>query len=218
MTKIGKLYSKIMAKLNFEPGLDAYNITISLKDGGIVILGGEVKSYAEKRIAEEVLQKIKGVNGIVDELRVNLATDYIRRDMDILNSAMNVLEWNFFVPDNKIKVMVQNGNLTLLGNVEQYYQKIYAQKAIQNLLGVISITNNITVKPIVDALDVKEKIIQEFERNARIDANNIEVNVNGSTVTLKGIVGSFDEDQEARVAAWSVPGVSNVIDQLLISW
>jgi len=128
------------------------------------------------------------INGIADELRVNLAAEYIKRDEDIVNSVLNALECDLFVPSDKIKIVVEKGHLTLSGEVEQYYQKLNAQKAIQNIIGVMSITNN------------------------------IEVRVAGNTVTLKGIVNSFDEDQEARIAAWSVPGVSNVIDQLLISW
>lgn len=218
MTNIGKLYSKIISKLNFEPGLDASNITISLQDSGVVILGGEVKSYAEKCLAEKVLQKINGINGIADELSVNLAAEYIKRDVDIVNSALNALEWDLFVPSDKIKIVVEKGHLTLSGAVEQYYQKLNAQRAVQNIMGVIGVTNNIVIKPQVNAIDIKDKILEEFERNARINANNIEVRVTGNTVTLKGIVNSFDEDQEARIAAWSVPGVSNVIDQLLISW
>ena len=218
MTKTGDLYATIMEKLEFEPGLDASKINISAKDSGVVVLGGEVTSYAEKHIAEQALQKIKGINGIADELRVNLASNYVRSDLDIMKSAINALEWNFFVPAEKIKLVVEKGYLTLSGEVERYYQKIHAQKAIENLFGVIGVSNNITVKSAVNPIDVKNKIIKEFERNARIDGSNINVEVEGTKVILKGKVKNFDEDREARVAAWSIPGVTNVIDQLLISW
>ncbi len=218
MIRIGKLYSDIMEKLKFEPGLDASNITLSIKDGGVVILGGEVKSHAEKLLAEKVLQKIQGINGIADELKVNLAADYIKTDPDILKAALNALAWSIFVPSKQIKLIVNRGHLTLSGQVEQYYQKIHAQKAVQHLLGVTDVTNDIIVKPNINALNIKEQIVKEFERNARINANRIEVEVNGDAVILKGQVGSFDEDKEARLAAWSVPGVAKVIDHLLISW
>jgi len=218
MIRVGKLYSDIMEKLKFEPGLDASNITIAIKEGGIVILGGEVKSYAEKLLAEKVLKKINGINGVADELKVVLVSENVKNDFDLIKAALNALEWAVFVPSERIKLVVERGHLTLSGQVEQYYQKMYAQKAVQDLMGVASVINNIIVKPEVDALDVKEQIIKEFERNARINASSIEVEVNGSAVTLKGLVTSFDEDKEARIAAWSVPGVAKVIDHLLISW
>ena len=218
MTRTGKLYDNVMAKLEFEPGLDAYNITIAVKDSGIVVLGGEVASYSEKRIAEKAVQKIHGVNAVADELKVNLAVPYIRSDIDIAKIALNALKWNFFVPAKRVKIIVTNGYLTLVGEVDEYYQKKHAQKAVQDLVGIVGISNNIVIKPEVQGLDVKNKIIQEFERNAQIDANNIRVEVEDGKVTLKGTVKNFDEDKEARMAAWSVPGVSNVIDQLTISY
>lgn len=217
MTRSGDLYDRVLAKFEFEPRLEASNITIGVKDSGIVVLGGEVASYAEKRIAEEAVQTIYGVNAVVDELKVNLASPYIRSDVDIAKNVLNVLKWNFFVPAGQIKIIVDKGYLTLSGEVNAYYKKKHAQKAVQDVLGIIGISNNIIVKPEVQGLDIKNKILQEFERNVRIDKNNIQVEVDDGQVTLKGKVRNFDEDKEARVVAWSVPGVSSVIDRLLIS-
>ncbi len=217
MKKETKLYENIMNKLEFEPSLDASSIAISVKDGGIVTLGGEVSSYAEKCIAEEAIKKVRGVRGIADELKINLATPYVRSDVDIIKSALDALKWNFFVPENQIKVVVENGGLTLSGQVDKYYQKEAAEKAVQDIVGLIGVANNITVRPIISTMSVKLEIIKEFERNARIDANNIEVEVHGGVVTLKGKVKNFDEDKEARHASWAVPGVCAVIDQLSIN-
>ncbi len=83
---------------------------------------------------------------------------------------------------------------------------------------MISISNNIKIKPSVTPSEVKQKILKEFERSARIDANNIQVEVDGGKVTLKGKVRNLEEDKEARFASWSIAGVSNVVDQLEISW
>ncbi len=216
--KIGKLYSNIMEKLRFEPGLDADNITIAIKDGGVIVIAGEVKSYAEKFLAEEAIKKIHGVNGIADELKINLAMDYVRSDADILKAALDALKWDFFVPNNQIKVVVTSGFITISGTVQKYYQKLSAEKAVQNLIGVIGVNNEITVLPDAQAKNIKERIIEEFNRNAKIDENSVNVEVEGGIVTLKGQVRDFDEDKEARLVAWSVPGVSKVIDQMLISW
>ena len=212
------LYTQIMEKLKFEPGIEESNITVSIKEDGIIILGGKVHSYTEKRLAEEAVQKIGKVRGVANELIVELIPSYKRSDADIVSAALSALKWTLLIPHEKIKVAVENGHLVLSGEIEYNYQKERAQKAVQDLYGVTSVTNNIKVKPSVDAVQVKGRIIKEFERNARIDANHVEIEVDGGKVILKGKVRNFDEAREARAAAWAVPGVSEVIDKLTISW
>jgi osmotically-inducible protein OsmY len=102
--------------------------------------------------------------------------------------------------------------------LEYNYQKVQAEKAVRDLYGVTTVINNIKVKPSISPSEVKDKIIKEFERNARIDANNIKVEVDGSKVTLKGSIQNFTERREAKNAAWSVSGISEVRDELTFSW
>ena len=218
MVANGSLYANVMEKLRFEPNINESHITIAIKGNRIVTLGGKVKSYTEKRLAEEAVEKIESVKGIANELEVDFSTSYERDDVDIVKAALNTLKWTFLVPDEQIKIAVEKGHLTLTGDVEYNYQKERAQSAVQDLYGVTFVTNNIKVKPSVTPFEVKEKIIKEFERNAHIDASNIRVEVDGDKVTLKGSVKNFDEDKEAKTAAWSVPGVGSVVDQLEISW
>lgn len=212
------LYTNVMEQLSFEPNIDESNITVSIKDNGVVLLGGKVKSYTEKYLAEKAVEKLKKVKGVANELMVDLASIYKRSDVDIVQAALNALKWSMFIPHEDIKVSVDNGHLSLVGDVEFNYQKVRAEKAVRDLFGVTTVINNIKVNPIIKPSEVKEKIIKEFERNARIDANNIKVEVNGSKITLKGSVQNFDEEREAKNAAWSVNGVSEVIDELTISW
>jgi len=168
-------------------------------------------------VAEESVRKLQKVRGVANELEVDLSVSYKRKDADIVKIALNSLEWTLFIPHERIKVSVDNGHLTLNGQVEYNYQKEAAQNAVQDLYGVTFVSNNIRVTPTISPTEVKNKIIKEFERNARIDAANINIEVDGGIVTLKGKVRNFDEEKEARSAAWSVPGVSNVIDLLTIS-
>ena len=217
MVESGKLYENVMEKLDFEPNIDASNITIAVKDDGVVVLGGTVKSYAEKHLAEKAVEKIEKVRGVANEITAILPSSYKRNDADIVKAAIDTLKWTMFVPYEQIKVAVENGHLTLSGEVSYNYQKERAQIAVQDLFGVNYFTNNIKVKSSIKPDDVKNKIIKEFERNARIDANNIQIEVDGDKVTLKGKIKNFDELREAVNAAWSIPGVSNVIDHLSIT-
>ena len=68
------LYTNVMDQLHFEPNIDEANITISIKDKGIVVLGGKVKSYSEKYLAEKAIEKIEKVKGVANELIVDLAS------------------------------------------------------------------------------------------------------------------------------------------------
>ena len=210
-----ELYNDVMKKLDFEPAVDATNITVAVHVG-IVTLGGTVGTYTEKRAAERAVRSLDGVKAVANELTVALLQIYQRSDADIAKAAVDSLAWTVFVPHEKIKVSVERGWITLTGEVNWQFEIKNAEKAVRNLMGVKGVTNKLTVKSRILAQDVKAKIISEFERNAEIDAKNISVEIVGSKVILRGNVHSWREVQEAKHAAWSIPGVTEVENFLII--
>jgi osmotically-inducible protein OsmY len=206
-----ELRRDVERELEMEPSVDERRIGVAVLDG-IVTLSGEVHSYAEKWQAERTVERVAGVRGVVNQLAVKPATE--RSDIDIARSAADVLKWNVLVPSERIKVRVENGWLTLEGDVEWEYQRRAAERAVRNLPGVKGISNLIVVKPRVQPSDVRRKIEEAFEREAAIDAQHIDVQVNGSEVTLSGRVRSWAERHAAEKAAWSVPGVTAVHNYL----
>ncbi|MBL4653799.1 MAG: BON domain-containing protein [Flavobacteriales bacterium] len=139
-------YTEVMTILNIEPSLDESNITVAIKDNGIVVLGGKVESYAEKCLAEEAVEKIVSVKGVANEIEVELLYSYKKNDVEIIEMALSTLKWQVFIPHERIKIAVANGYVTLTGDVDFGYQKKRAEYAIKDLYGVISVTNNITIK------------------------------------------------------------------------
>ena len=128
------------------------------------------------------------------------------------------MKWDVLVAHHdRIKVTVENGRLTLEGEVDRQFQKSAAERAVLHLTGVKGVTNQITIKPKVAPTEVKEKIEAAFKRNAIFDAHQINVQADGSTVTLSGSVGSWEERDGAEEAAWAAPGVSEVKNNLTIS-
>lgn len=221
MTNNGSMYTTVMEKLNFEPRLDASNITVSVQGNhDIILMSGHVGSFAEKIIAEKAVKDLVNIRAVANDIEVNLAAKYRKSDVEIAKDVTRTLKLSFFVPDEDIKVVVRDGIVTLSGDVCWYYEKNNAFNSIHNLFGVRSVINNIVIKPAVniDISAVKEKISKEFERHARIDASRIKVEAVGKKITLKGLVSNFDEIDEAEDAAWSIPGVEEVKNELTVDW
>ena len=204
-------------KLEFEPAINSKNIMVTV-DEGIVTLSGTVKNYYEKLLAENAAKNVRGVKGVAEELRIDTGASKIRSDTEIVNSVNNSLSWHAMLPTEDIKVVVENGIVKLSGEVEHLYQRNAAESAVRFLYGVKGVINNITVKPPIKAQDIKSKITSEFQRNAVLDAKKIDVEVTGGTVVLKGFVRSWLEIKEATDAAWKIPGVTHVDNQLSVSY
>ena len=210
------LRNDVLEELEWDPSIDARTIGVAVEDG-IIALIGHVASYAAKTNAERIVKRVHGVVGVANDLEVKLLSSLERDDVDIARSTVNALEWNVSVPKDRIKVSVTKGWVTLEGNVAWYYQKRAAEDAVMVLAGVRGVINNITVTTRqVRVDDVKGKIEAALKRNAEIDAKKITVQAADGKVTLKGTVRSWAERQDAVSAAWSAPGVLNVVDQIRI--
>lgn len=202
-------------ELEWDPRFDARDIGVAVKEG-IVTLSGEVHSFSERWAAQEATQSIGGVRAVANEIEVNLPADAERSDTETAKAALTALQLNASVPVNKIKLVVQNGWVTLNGEVAFWFQKQAAESAVRHIHGVRGITNEIALKAPVSTLDVKARIEQAFRRHAQLDAAKIRVQVNGGTVTLDGEVQSWPERNEAETAVWAAPGVTSVQDRLII--
>jgi osmotically-inducible protein OsmY len=210
-----------MTELKWEPTIHAAEIGVSVKDG-VVTLTGDVDSYGKKWAIVRAVRRVSGVKVVSEEIKVSPPNSYKRADEDMAQSATNLLNWNYWVPRDRVKVMVQDGWITLSGNVDWYYQKQRAEEAVRHLVGVVGVTNSITIKPPVPTVktsEVKNGIEDALKRNARLllDAEKIRVEISGSKVILHGNVGSWADYEEAEYAAYCAPGVSEVENNLTVT-
>jgi len=209
------LRQNVLDELEFEPSLDAANIGVAVEDG-VVTLTGHVGSYAEKVAAEHVVQRVRGVRAVAQEIEVRYAADKKTADDQIAKRALDIIAWDTTVPEDKVMVKVENGWITLTGEVAWQFQRTAAEHAVRRLTGVVGVTNLMTVRPHVDAAGVKHRIEDALKRNAELEAGAIRVNVVGGKVTLEGNVRAWHERAVAERAAWAAPGVNAVEDHLTV--
>jgi len=216
MKKDLELKKDVFEELEWEPSVNASEIGVIAKDG-VVTLTGSVDHYPEKWEAEHAALRVSGVKAVANEIEVKLPGDYKRTDADIALAAANTLKWNTSVPKDSIQVVVENGWVTLRGEVEWFYEKSFVEAAVRHLVGVKGVLNEVTIKPQVLSADVKEKIEAALKRNAALDAQGIQVEVNGSKVILRGKARSFAEREQAGLAACSAQGVTEVKNNIKIT-
>lgn len=208
-----EIQKNVMAELKWTPQLNSTEIGVAVKNG-IVTLSGTVDTYGKKVAAENAAKKLAGVKAVAEDIEVKLSNTGKRNDSEIAEAVVNALKWHSAVQEEKIKVKVENGWVTLEGEVEWEFQKNAARIMIENLIGVVGISNMIKIVPILSAKEVKNKISSAFQRSATIDAEKVNIEVEGGKIILTGKVRSYAEKKDAETAAWLAPGVNKVENRL----
>ncbi len=210
-----QLQQAVLAELDWEPSLVAGHIGVTA-NAGVVTLTGHVESFAEKYAAETATRRVKGVKAVAEEITVELSFERVRGDDDIAAAAIERLAWDTSVPPDVITVKVEKGWITLIGQVPWHYQKQAAEQAIATLRGVIGISNQLLVKPVVDVTEISEKIRLALRRSWLLDDEMVTVRADGGRVHLTGTVHSPHDRQLAWATAWAAPGATSVENDIAV--
>ncbi len=217
MKKNEDLQKDVQEAIKWEPLLSVSEIGVIAKDG-VVTLTGIVDSYAKKLEAEDAAKNVAGVKAVVEKIEIKFSNTGRRGDNEIANDVLNALKLNWEVPNDNVKVKVEDGWVTLEGELQWNYQKEAAKKSVRSLFGVKGVLNYIKIKSETHDEIEKKDIERALARNWTIDDKEVQVEVSGNRVTLNGIVHSLYQKDEAGRIAWNAPGVWSVDNELVIQY
>lgn len=215
MSKDNHLQAAVLAELLWEPSITAAHVGVAANDG-VVTLTGQVENYYQKHAAEKAAARVKGVKAVAQELEVRLPGHAGRSDEQIAHAAIDRLAWEVTVPRDAVKIEVQKGYVTLTGTVAWHFEKEAAERCIRGLYGVIGVSNQMVIKPHLNASNISADIDVALHRSW-FDPKTIRVTTDGGKVKLTGTVHTPSDRYAAGAAAWSSPGATMVENDLIIA-
>jgi len=202
-------------EFRWDPKVATAQVEVRVDNGAVTLLG-TVDTYAQMWAVEDATKRVSGVRAIAQELTVRVLNHQVRNDSEIAVEARRTLEWDTRVPKTVVAT-VQHGLVRLDGEVTWDYQRNAAERAIRNLAGVVGIFNAITLEPHAGAASVREHVKGALKRRGTADAESILVETVGSKVTLSGDAAHWESVEYAANAAWTVPGVTEVVDHVQLT-
>jgi osmotically-inducible protein OsmY len=211
-----ELQQAVLDELRWDPRVNAAHIGITAL-AGVVTLTGDVESYAEKHAAGIAAGRVPGVRGLADKLVVRLPVESERSDADIAAAALGRLFWDVIVPPDRVQVEVEDGWVTLTGELAGHHQREAAEADIRSLHGVVGVSKRLTLKAKVDTANLSDDITYALHRFWMFNSQNIGVRAEGGRITLSGTVHSWADRQKCADTAWAAPGATNVQNDIVVT-
>jgi len=211
-----QIQQDVMRELGWDTRIGPAKVGVEV-DKGIVTLTGTLENFAKKHAATEAAHRVVGVLDVANDILVHLAGSPGKTDTEIARAVRSALEWDAFVPDQRIRSNVSDGWVTLEGDVEYLRESEDAARVVRRLDGVKGVWNQIIVKPKkVEPAAVRKMIEEALERRAEREAEQIGVAIEYGRVTLSGKVHSWLEKDAVVGVVGHAPGVQSVNDKLRI--
>jgi len=207
----------VRAELDFDPLVDAADITVKNMTGDVA-LNGPVPNYPQYLEAAAAARRVAGVTSVHNHLEVVLPAGQYRDNAMLTTAANNALMANITVPDG-VEATASNGNIWLTGTVSHGSERTAAESAVAGLIGVRGIRDDIEIRGNAEiTADVTDLVQGALDRYSLIaDDSDITVSGTDGPVTLAGHVRTWAEHDAVIDAAWMGAGVSAVRDDLFVT-
>lgn len=215
MSRDRELQGAVLQSLATQAGVTAAHIGVTA-DAGVVTLNGHVDQYWQKGLAEQAAARTAGVHAIVEALEVRLPVELKRSDEDIARAAIDRIAWSAVVPKGSVGLVVEDGVVTLTGEVEWAYQRAAAERTVRELIGVVGILDRMTIRPCANPANISAEIDAALHRS-RDEPSTISVSAEGGRVALSGTVQTPNQRALAGETAAESPGVRTVDNGLVVA-
>jgi len=192
-------------------------------DDAMVTLKGAVNLYIDKLDAGKKVSKISHVDGVRNHVQVQSSVP----DPELQQKLSDKLAYDrvgYGIAFNNLTLKVQNGEVTVGGDVHDYASRDSALALVETTPGVKDVIDEVNVLPTSsfdDDLRIRvaraiygDPAMQKYRINP---VKPIRIIVGSGNVTLEGVVDSALDKQIAETRARSVPNVFNVKDNLVIA-
>jgi osmotically-inducible protein OsmY len=188
-------------------------------DAGNVTLKGHVPSYFARSSAYYDALAIIGVINVKNEITIDRSASVSPPpDEEIRRRIKNLFSLNLTIPISDVVITVNEGAVILEGSVDSFWKKNNAEELVAQEPGVVQVTNNLAIVPTRNRVDqsIAEDIVAAIHRNALISTEDIDVKVDGGSVTLTGTAATLTARKAAYDAALYTPGVIDIHDEISI--
>jgi osmotically-inducible protein OsmY len=212
----GEVRQEVLREMRWDSRLLGATVEVEVREGDVT-LRGSVTDASEMLAAIEAARRAEGVLQVRSELRVDPYGGRPRTDANIAEAVRRALEWDAQIPHDRIQVAVSNGWVALHGTVERQRDRENVERLSRRLEGVRGVYNLVAVEPLAEmAEDVRDRIEDARRRRAQREAEAIEVQLHGGTVSLSGRLHTWGEKQAVLGALTQAPGVRRVDDRLSV--
>lgn len=209
------LRTDVVAELSWDPQVDSTRIAVST-EGGRVILGGTVSSVRQKRAAQRAAQRVHGVTDVSSYLKVQVSDEDRRADAELRADVLQAFTLNSVIPAT-VDARAAGGVVTLSGTAIWQHQRDEAESICASVPGVTAVDDEISLNPAPGNGDIAQAVSASYRRSARLGRYGLSVDSPYTGVLiLSGAVSSCAEHDDALVAAWSAPGVTEVYDRVVV--
>jgi osmotically-inducible protein OsmY len=210
----------------FKTQLKDDSIKVGSKDG-VVTLKGTVAESSHKSLAEDTVESLPGVKSVDNRLKVKDGGPAVHSDGWIATKVKTALLFHRNVRATKTDVNVTDGVVTLTGKASSLAQKELTTEYAQDVEGVKSVRNAMTVakspdKPDetfgekIDDASITAQVKSSLMSHRSTSALKTKVSTTDGVVTVSGVAKNAAEKSLVTKLVSDIEGVNSVVNNMTI--